>query len=125
MILLGARSLEGLNLRVEPANKRLVDAGPAPAAACYSEVSVWSKAIHSWRSCDAKSLWVTVGAFVFGAGFVHAAAQQKPVKGGYVMSTMPTSRSSSPGHMTAVGKPLAIHSSPPFRSSVSCSESAS
>ena len=33
-ILLGARSLEGLNLRVEPANKRLVDAGPAPAAAC-------------------------------------------------------------------------------------------
>ncbi|HXT16531.1 MAG TPA: hypothetical protein VN706_12915 [Gemmatimonadaceae bacterium] len=26
--------LEGLNLRVEPANKRLVDAGPAPAAAC-------------------------------------------------------------------------------------------
>lgn len=31
-ILLGARSLEGLNLRVEPATKRLVDAGPAPAA---------------------------------------------------------------------------------------------
>ncbi len=26
----GARSLEGLNLRVEPATKRLVDAGPAP-----------------------------------------------------------------------------------------------
>jgi len=33
LVLLGARSLEGLNLRVEPANKRLVDAGPAPAAA--------------------------------------------------------------------------------------------
>ncbi|HEY6825527.1 MAG TPA: retroviral-like aspartic protease family protein [Gemmatimonadaceae bacterium] len=33
MILLGARSLEGLNLRVEPSNRRLVDAGPAPAAA--------------------------------------------------------------------------------------------
>lgn len=33
LILLGARSLEGLNLRVEPALKRLVDAGPAPAAA--------------------------------------------------------------------------------------------
>jgi hypothetical protein len=32
LVLLGARSLEGLNLRVEPANKRLVDAGPAPAA---------------------------------------------------------------------------------------------
>ena len=31
--LLGARSLEGLNLRVEPVAKRLVDAGPAPAAA--------------------------------------------------------------------------------------------
>ena len=33
LILLGARSLEGLNLRVEPATKRLVDAGPLPAAA--------------------------------------------------------------------------------------------
>ena len=33
MVLLGARSLEGLNLRVEPANRTLVDAGPAPAAA--------------------------------------------------------------------------------------------
>ena len=32
LVLLGARSLEGLNLRVEPATKRLVDAGPAPAA---------------------------------------------------------------------------------------------
>lgn len=33
MILLGARSLEGLNLRVDPVLKQLVDAGPAPAAA--------------------------------------------------------------------------------------------
>src|SRR5690349_7894614 len=33
LTLLGARSLEGLNLRVEPTTKRLVDAGPAPAAA--------------------------------------------------------------------------------------------
>ena len=33
LVLLGARSLEGLNLRVEPGNKQLVDAGPAPAAA--------------------------------------------------------------------------------------------
>ena len=32
LTLLGARTLEGLNLRVEPATKRLVDAGPAPAA---------------------------------------------------------------------------------------------
>jgi predicted aspartyl protease len=33
MVLLGARSLEGLNLRIDPVNKLLVDAGPAPAAA--------------------------------------------------------------------------------------------
>ncbi len=32
LVLLGARSLEGLNLRVDPVSKRLVDAGPAPAA---------------------------------------------------------------------------------------------
>ncbi|HEY7235938.1 MAG TPA: hypothetical protein VH539_17405 [Gemmatimonadaceae bacterium] len=32
MALLGARTLEGLNLKVEPRAKRLVDAGPAPAA---------------------------------------------------------------------------------------------
>ena len=32
MVLLGARSLEGLNLRVDPYRKILVDAGPAPAA---------------------------------------------------------------------------------------------
>ena len=33
LTLLGARSLEGLNLRVELGTKQLVDAGPAPAAA--------------------------------------------------------------------------------------------
>jgi predicted aspartyl protease len=33
MILLGARSLEGLNLRVDPRQKQLVDAGPIVAAA--------------------------------------------------------------------------------------------
>lgn len=33
LVLLGARSLEGLNLRVDPFRKALVDAGPAPAAA--------------------------------------------------------------------------------------------
>ena len=32
MILLGARAMEGLNLRVEPRLKRLVDAGPIDAA---------------------------------------------------------------------------------------------
>ena len=33
LVLLGARSLEGMNLRVDPFNKALVDAGPASAAA--------------------------------------------------------------------------------------------
>jgi hypothetical protein len=32
LVLHEARSLEGLNLRVEPTTKQLVDAGPAPAA---------------------------------------------------------------------------------------------
>lgn len=32
LVLLGARSLEGLNLRIDPVSKRLIDAGPAPAA---------------------------------------------------------------------------------------------
>ena len=36
LTLLGARSLEGLNLRVDPRAKRLVDAGPAPAAPVFS-----------------------------------------------------------------------------------------
>ena len=33
LVLLGARSLEGLNLRIDPVAKILIDAGPAPAAA--------------------------------------------------------------------------------------------
>jgi hypothetical protein len=33
LILLGARSLEGLNLRVDSRRKQLVDAGPTVAAA--------------------------------------------------------------------------------------------
>ena len=33
LILLGARTLEGLNFRIEPATKTLVDAGPVSAAA--------------------------------------------------------------------------------------------
>jgi predicted aspartyl protease len=32
LVLLGARSLEGLNVHVDPIRKVLVDAGPAPAA---------------------------------------------------------------------------------------------
>ena len=34
MVLLGARTLEGLNVRVDPIAKQLVDGGPAPAAVC-------------------------------------------------------------------------------------------
>lgn len=33
LVLLGSRSLEGLNFRVDPWTKQLLDAGPAPAAA--------------------------------------------------------------------------------------------
>jgi hypothetical protein len=32
LVLLGWRTLDGLNFRVDPATKQLVDAGPAPAA---------------------------------------------------------------------------------------------
>jgi hypothetical protein len=32
-VLLGARSLEGLNMRIDPLRKQLIDSGPAPAAA--------------------------------------------------------------------------------------------
>ena len=32
LILLGSRSLEGLNLRIDPVAKRLIDAGPMPLA---------------------------------------------------------------------------------------------
>ena len=32
LVLLGARTLEGLNFRFEPTTRQLVDAGPAPAA---------------------------------------------------------------------------------------------
>src|SRR5690349_14212219 len=31
LVLLGSRTLEGLNVRIEPRSKQLVDAGPAPA----------------------------------------------------------------------------------------------
>jgi clan AA aspartic protease len=33
LVLLGSRTLEGLNVRVDPVTKQLLDAGPAPAAA--------------------------------------------------------------------------------------------
>ena len=35
LILLGARTMEGLNLAVDPVEKKLVDRGPIPAAAVY------------------------------------------------------------------------------------------
>ena len=35
LVQLGSRSLEGLNFRVEPVTKQLVDAGPAPAAVAW------------------------------------------------------------------------------------------
>ena len=41
LVLLGSRTLEGLNLRVEPVTKRLVDAGPAPAAAAACALARW------------------------------------------------------------------------------------
>jgi predicted aspartyl protease len=34
LVLIGARSLEGLNVRIDPVTKQLVDAGPMPLAAC-------------------------------------------------------------------------------------------
>jgi predicted aspartyl protease len=37
LVLLGARSLEGLNLRIDPIRKALVDAGPTPAAVTASD----------------------------------------------------------------------------------------
>ena len=38
LALLGARTLEGLNLTVDPRRKRLVAAGPLPAAAAASSL---------------------------------------------------------------------------------------
>ena len=32
LVLLGSRSLEGLNVTIDPVSRRLVDAGPTPAA---------------------------------------------------------------------------------------------
>jgi predicted aspartyl protease len=39
LVLLGARSLEGLNLRVDPYLKILIDAGPAPAAVASGDLA--------------------------------------------------------------------------------------
>ena len=44
LVLLGAHSLEGMNLRVDPLNKQLIDAGPAPAAAAAGPLPVMAAA---------------------------------------------------------------------------------
>lgn len=46
LLLLGARTLEGLNLTIEPGRKRLVAAGPVPAASPTSP----RLASRSWRT---------------------------------------------------------------------------
>jgi predicted aspartyl protease len=51
LVLLGARSLEGLNLRVEPATKQLVDAGPLPAAAQVDDWPRGTGALSPARDC--------------------------------------------------------------------------
>ena len=38
LVLLGSRTLEGLNFRIEPLIKQLVDAGPAPAATAHASL---------------------------------------------------------------------------------------
>ena len=38
LTLLGSRTLEGLNFRVEPVSRQLIDAGPAPAATAHQPV---------------------------------------------------------------------------------------
>lgn len=35
LVILGSRTLEGLNFRIDPVTKQLVDAGPAPAAPVF------------------------------------------------------------------------------------------
>jgi predicted aspartyl protease len=42
LMLVGSRTIEGFNLRVEPVTKRLVDAGPAPAAVAGRGAVSWS-----------------------------------------------------------------------------------
>jgi predicted aspartyl protease len=52
LTLMGSRTLEGLNFRVEPVTRRLVDAGPAPAAALADGFIslLFSKDTHSLSS---------------------------------------------------------------------------
>ncbi|MDD4890529.1 MAG: hypothetical protein PHU85_11445 [Phycisphaerae bacterium] len=52
--LLGARTLEGLNLAVDPRKKRLVSAGPFPAAAAIARVSRTDRA----GTISKRELWL-------------------------------------------------------------------
>ncbi len=52
--ILGARTLEGFNVRVDPTNKRLVAAGPIPAAATRDRARRPSSAPANGRVADAQ-----------------------------------------------------------------------
>jgi len=47
LVLLGSRSLEGLNLRIDPLRKQLIDAGPAPAAAATTREEPWTSLLRT------------------------------------------------------------------------------
>jgi hypothetical protein len=53
LMILGSRTLEGLNLMVDPVSKRLVDSGPAPAAAAQAARRCKSGAIALTHSATA------------------------------------------------------------------------
>src|SRR5947207_10699767 len=53
LVLLGGRTLEGLNFRVEPTTQQLVDAGPVPAAAANSKRTGWQLATGTGFLLDA------------------------------------------------------------------------
>jgi predicted aspartyl protease len=49
LVLLGAHTLEGLNLRVDVIARRLVHGGPVPAAACLTSAEVHANSSESWQ----------------------------------------------------------------------------
>lgn len=63
LVLLGARSLEGLNVRIDPGTKRLVDAGPAPAAALMGPPRTPVRQSPPRRSTEGRTTpWVCISA---------------------------------------------------------------
>ena len=52
LTLLGARTLEGLNLRVDPKSRTLVDAGPAPAASCPTPFALSPFRLFALQPCN-------------------------------------------------------------------------